>query len=326
MDKVKNILITGVAGFIASNVLCYLVKKYPQYNFIGIDKESYCSNIKNFEEILSYDNYEYIKCDILDLDKLDEIFKTKNIHVVMHFAAYTHVDHSFGNSLEFTKNNVLGTHILLEITKKYKDNIYRFIYVSTDEVYGSNENRSCEKSILKPTNPYSGTKAATEMIVWPYYESFNIPIIITRGNNVYGPKQFPEKVIPKFIELLENGQRLTIQGSGQQKRSFLYVDDVSSAFDIILNKGAVGEIYNIGIDEVNNQESEISINQLARKMLEHYNLNPNYIEEIEDRHFNDVRYHMSTEKIKKLGWRQETLFEDGVEKTINWYKQNKNYW
>ena len=172
-----NILITGAAGFIASNVVCYLVNKYPNYNFVGIDKISYCSNMKNIDEIINKPNFKFIKVDITDTNFMDYIFLTHEINIVINFAAYTHVDQSFGNSLVFTKNNVLGTHVLLEISRKYK--IDKFIHVSTDEVYGSqNDSQSDENSLLDPTNPYAATKAAAEHIVKSYYHSFNLPIII----------------------------------------------------------------------------------------------------------------------------------------------------
>jgi dTDP-glucose 4,6-dehydratase len=317
----KNILITGVAGFIASNLACYLVKKYPNYFFLGIDKISYCSSIKNFEEIVKSDNFEFVKADFTNLEFMDFLFGKYQIDTVLHLGAYTHVDMSFGDSIIYTQNNVVGTHVLMEVSKK--NNIHKFIHVSTDEVYGSVDGESHEGSLLSPTNPYSASKAAAEQIVRSYYHSFKLPIIITRGNNVYGPKQYPEKLIPKFCLKLLNGEKLTIQGSGQQKRSFLYVDDVCRAFDIILHNGKIGETYNIGC------KHEYSVLETSQKLLEYFGYDlekdGNMISYIEDRPFNDHRYFISTAKLEELGWKQEILFDEGLIKTIKWYAENKDY-
>lgn len=320
--KPKNILITGIAGFIGSNVLAYLANKYPSYYFVGIDTISYCSNVKNFQEISQKDNFIFIKADIKDINFVDFIFDKYTIDTVMHFAAYTHVDHSFGNSLIFTENNVYGTHVLLEISKKY--NIKRFIHVSTDEVYGSQAHtQSNENSIIDPTNPYAATKAAAEHIVRSYYHSFKFPIIITRGNNVYGPKQYPEKLIPRFILRLLKNLKCTVHGSGQQLRSFLYVDDVSKAFDIILHKGIIGEIYNIGCSD---EHSVISVTKDLVKYLKPGDKLEDWLTFVKDRDFNDQRYFISVNKLESLGWRQEIFFEQGLNNTIEWYKNNPNHW
>ena len=311
----ENILITGIAGFIASNLVCHLVKKYPNYFFLGIDKISYCSSIKNFEEIKDYENFEFVKADFTNLEFMDYLFREYEIDTVLHLGAYTHVDMSFGNSIIYTQNNVVGTHVLLETAKKY--GIKRFVHVSTDEVYGDSSTQSDEDSHLSPTNPYSSSKAAAEHIVKSYHHSFKLPIIITRGNNVYGPKQYPEKVIPKFILKLLNNEPLTIQGSGEQKRSFLYVDDVCRAFDLILHQGVIGEIYNIGT------EIEYSILEVANKLNKHFGKNS--LEYIPDRDFNDQRYFISTQKLENLGWKQETFFEEGLQKTIDWYTEHQKY-
>lgn len=311
-----NILITGVAGFIGSNVLCYLVKKYPNYFFLGIDKISYCSSVKNFEEIENNENFVFVQADITNLEFMDFLFREYKINTVMHFAAYTHVDHSFGNSIIFTQNNVVGTHVLLETSKKH--DISRFIHVSTDEVYGCQEGKSTERSILEPTNPYAATKAAAEHIVNSYHISFGLPIIITRGNNVYGPKQFPEKVIPKFIQSILAGEDLTIHGAGTQKRSFLYSLDVARAFDIILHNGEIGETYNIGC------EIEYNILDLARKLKDKMESGVEVVH-VKDREFNDQRYFISIDKLYQLGWKPEILFDEGLDLTIKWYKNHPNY-
>lgn len=313
MEKDKVILITGVAGFIASHVIEYLVQAYPDNHFVGIDKMSYCSNRKNLADIEKCSNFEFIVADITNLDLMMYIFEQYNVDIVMHFAAYTHVDNSFGNSIEFTKNNVIGTHNLLEVCKQL--GIDKFIHVSTDEVYGCQEGESFEHSILDPTNPYAATKAAAEQLVRSYGTSFKIPYIITRGNNVYGPRQYPEKLIPKFITALKNDEKLTIQGNGKQLRSFLYISDVVRAFEIILLKGVIGEIYNIGCTD---EHSVLDVTERICNLfgIEHWQ---DYCDWVQDRDFNDKRYLINTDKIEALGWKQEIDFDTGLNLTFNWY-------
>lgn len=311
------ILVTGAAGFIASNLLVYLVNKYPQKKFLGIDKESYCSNTRNFLEIQGRDNFLYRKLDLLDESGVRQLFADYAISTVLHLGAYSHVDLSFGNSLLFTQNNVVATHILLEESKR--SSVELFLYFSTDEVYGSRDEISHETSTRDPSNPYSNSKACGEFLARSYYHSFKMPVIVTRCNNVYGPKQFLEKVIPKFIFRLFYDQSLQIQGSGEQKRSFLYVDDVSKAVDILLDKGIPGEIYNIGTT------NEITINTLAEKLTFLLGKERN-IQHITDRNFNDQRYLISSEKIQQLGWAIETDFQEGLTKTIEWYRLNKDFY
>lgn len=311
----KNVLLTGVAGFIGSNLCCYLVEKYREVQFIGIDKISYCSRMENLREVERFKNFLFVKADFTNLDFMDYIFRYYKIDTVIHMGAYTHVDMSFGQSIIYTQNNVVGTHILLETA--YKNKISKFIYVSTDEVYGCKLDQSDECSLLEPTNPYAATKAAAEHLVRSYYHSYKLPVIISRGNNVYGPKQYPEKVIPRFILNALNGLPLTIQGTGYQKRSFMYIDDVCEAFDKILNYGVIGQTYNIG------SKDEYSVLELTDKMRTHF---PDIIvEHGVDRMFNDKRYAISTEKLIDLGWQQKVSFDEGLIKTIEWYSQNQNY-
>lgn len=316
----SKVLITGGCGFIASNVLCKLVMKYPEVKFVNVDKLDYCASLKNlkelevdgYEKIEYVDNYKFYLADITDFHAIDKIFEKELPDTVMHFAAHTHVDNSFGNSFHFTQNNIYGTHVLLEVAKKY--NIKRFIHVSTDEVYGEfDEASASENSILNPTNPYSASKAGAEFIARSYYKSFNLPLIITRGNNVYGPKQYPEKLIPKFITLLNKGLPCPIHGKGLEKRSFIYVDDVVNAFDVILHYGKIGEIYNIGTDE------EISNIDVAKKLLELYGFGEDKLYYVENRCFNDLRYTLNTSKLNNLGWKVNVDFDEGMKRTIEWY-------
>ncbi|KAH1239449.1 Trifunctional UDP-glucose 4,6-dehydratase/UDP-4-keto-6-deoxy-D-glucose 3,5-epimerase/UDP-4-keto-L-rhamnose-reductase RHM1 [Glycine max] len=235
--KPKNILITGAAGFIASHVCNRIVQNYPDYKIIVLDKLDYCSNLKNLIHLCSSPNFKFIKGDIGSADLVNYILLTESIDTIMHFAAQTHVDNSFGNSFEFTKNNIYGTHVLLEACKVSKGQVKRFIHVSTDEVYGeTDEDAVVGNHELLPTNPYSATKAGAEMLVMAYGRSYGLPVITTRGNNVYGPNQFPEKLIPKFLILAMKGRSLPIHGDGSNVRSYLYCEDVAEAFEIILHR------------------------------------------------------------------------------------------
>ncbi|KAL0353870.1 UNVERIFIED_CONTAM: trifunctional UDP-glucose [Sesamum angustifolium] len=235
----KNILITGAAGFIASHVANRLVRNYPDYKIVVLDKLDYCSNLKNLLPSNASPNFKFVKGDIGSADLVNYLLITENIDTIMHFAAQTHVDNSFGNSFEFTKNNIYGTHVLLEACK-VTGQIRRFIHVSTDEVYGETDEDAVvgnhEASQLLPTNPYSATKAGAEMLVMAYGRSYGLPVITTRGNNVYGPNQFPEKLIPKFILLAMRGKTLPIHGDGSNVRSYLYCEDVAEAFEVVLHK------------------------------------------------------------------------------------------
>lgn len=310
-------LITGVQGFIGSHLVVNLVRQYPNIQFIGIDKETYCSNPKHIEEIQHEKNFTYVKLDLLDIEPLNDLFATYPIDMVIHLAAYSHVDLSFQQSLLFTHNNVVATHHLLEVARVHA--VKRFIYFSTDEVYGTQDAYLNEDAMLDPTNPYSASKAAADMLARSYYHSFKLPVIVTRCNNVFGPKQYPEKVIPKFICRLLQGKPCQIHGSGQQKRSFLYVDDVVAAVNLILFSGTVGEIYNIGSTE------EISIRDLANRLIQ--SLQPTaQIEPIPDRQFNDQHYRIHSDKMAALGWKQTISFNEGLEKTIAWYRQHWNWY
>lgn len=226
-----------ISGFIASHVAILLCKKYPQYNIVVFDRLDYCSCLENLDELKDLPNFKFVKGDIATADIVNYAFLENKIDTIMHFAAQTHVDNSFGNSLAFTQSNILGTHVLLECAKSCSS-IKRFIHVSTDEVYGEGEDFETdpmsEDHVLEPTNPYAATKAGAEFLVKSYFRSFNLPCLITRGNNVYGPHQFPEKLIPKFTNQLMRGQQLTIHGDGTNTRNFLYVEDVATAFDTIL--------------------------------------------------------------------------------------------
>mmetsp|Transcript_44435 Transcript_44435/g.62353 ORF Transcript_44435/g.62353 Transcript_44435/m.62353 type:complete len:360 (-) Transcript_44435:19-1098(-) len=319
----KNILVTGGAGFIASHVVLQLVKKYPEYQIINFDCLDYCASLQNIEEIEKYPNYKFVEGNICSSDFVRHIMVSEKIDTVLHFAAQSHVDNSFGNSFSFTKVNVLGTHTLLEAA--YRCNVRRFVHVSTDEVYGENEGEHHkEEMVLEPTNPYSATKAAAEFIAKSYLRSFKVPLIITRGNNVYGPHQYPEKLIPKFICRLNRGMPLCIHGNGLNTRSFVYVEDVASAFDTIVHQGEVGEIYNIGTPK------GVSNLSVAKDLLDLFGIEDekhnDHIKFVPDRKYNDIRYAINSSKLNELGWFPQTEWKVGLQKTIDWYKTNSGNW
>jgi len=286
------------------------------------DKLDYCSCLENLDEIKELPNYTFVKGDIASSDLVTHIFKERKIDTVMHFAAQTHVDNSFGNSFAFTQANIYGTHVLLECAKNC-ETMKRFIHVSTDEVYGEGETFDAkpmdEEHILEPTNPYAATKAGAEFLVKSYHRSFKLPCIITRGNNVYGPHQFPEKLIPKFTNQILRGNPVTIHGDGSNTRNFLYVEDVARAFECILHKGEEGLIYNIG---GNNELPNIDVAKGLIRILGKEKEMDDFITYVPDRKFNDLRYTINSSKLHELGWKEEMSWEEGLQKTVDWYKVN----
>ena len=309
-----NLLVTGGCGFIGSNFINYYFYKNPTVNIINIDAMYYCADENNInEEIRNSSRYTIIKANLCSYNLLN-ILTEYNINTVIHFAAQSHVQNSFNDAIQYTHDNILGTHTLLEACRKY-NKLRKFIHVSTDEVYGesliTDNVKKTETTMLCPTNPYAATKAGAEMLVISYYHSFKMPIIITRGNNVYGENQYPEKLIPKFIKQLKENKKVTIQGDGSNLRSFLHVLDVAYAFEYILDKGVIGEIYNIGADE----HVEYSVMEVAHKLIRLIKSTDNYnewITYIDDRPFNDIRYFINNDKLKNLGWVQLIDFDKGL--------------
>jgi dTDP-glucose 4,6-dehydratase len=326
-DSCETILfVTGGAGFIGSHFINNIFSKYDKIKIINFDALYYCANEYNVDEIVRqcHNRYTFIKGNLQSFDLLNYIFQTNKITHVVHFAAQSHVQTSFTDAIAYTNDNILGTHNLLEAVRLHCKTLKLFIHVSTDEVYGENESSDIktEKSILCPTNPYAATKASAELLAQSYNHSFKMPIIITRGNNVYGPNQYPEKVIPRFIHQLQSGSKVTIQ-NGDCMRAFLHVYDTATAFIAILEKGKIGEIYNIGCDE----GMEYSILEVAKILIRQIiNVNGvdentsidfnDHIEYIEDRPFNDKRYYISNDKLKKLGWNITVDFETGINELI----------
>jgi len=313
-----NILITGGCGFIGSNYINYHFDKYSNDNIYCIDAMYYCASLSNINKnILQSTRFKFIKGNICDFNFIKYILKEYNITHIIHFAAQSHVDNSFNQSFLYTQDNVVGTHTILEAIKEVNKDIF-MLHFSTDEVYGESLNNELknEQSILCPTNPYSASKAAAEMFVFSYIYSFKLNIIITRGNNVYGPNQYPEKLIPKFINLLKEDKKCTVAGNGSSIRNFIHVYDVCTAVDIILNKGKIGEIYNIG-SEHSNEYSVLDVAQKLIKLIKNDDDYEKYIEYIEDRPFNDTRYFISNDKLVNLGWEQTIMFEEGLNMLLN---------
>mmetsp|Transcript_7829 Transcript_7829/g.22295 ORF Transcript_7829/g.22295 Transcript_7829/m.22295 type:complete len:379 (-) Transcript_7829:1829-2965(-) len=322
--KPKSILVTGGAGFIGSHVVLRLLKNHD-YKVVVLDKMDYCASLKNLKAVQHLPNFKFVKGDIQSADLLRLLLESEDIDTVMHFAAQTHVDNSFGNSLAFTMNNTYGTHVLLEACRSY-GKIRRFINVSTDEVYGESslgcETGLDETSKMEPTNPYSAAKAGAEMLARAYITSYKMPIIITRGNNVYGPHQFPEKLIPKFTLLASRGMDLPIHGDGMALRSYLFVEDVASAFDKVLHEGETGETYNIGT------QKERTVLDVAKSIAKIFKMPNSKIVHVKDRAFNDRRYYICDSKLMGMGWQEDTEWEEGLKKTVEWYLYNgfSNYW
>ncbi|KAK1756072.1 hypothetical protein QBC47DRAFT_359794 [Echria macrotheca] len=326
LPDVKNIMITGGAGFIACWLVRHLVLTYPgAYNIISFDKLDYCSSLNNTRVLNDKRNFTFYQGDITNPSEVVDCLERHNVDTIFHFAAQSHVDLSFGNSYGFTHTNVYGTHVLLESAKKV--GIKRFIHISTDEVYGEvkdDDDDLLETSILAPTNPYAASKAAAEMLVHSYQKSFKLPAIIVRSNNVYGPHQYPEKIIPKFTCLLNRGQPMVLHGDGSPTRRYLYAGDAADAFDTILHKGQLGQIYNVG------SQDEVSNLALCSKLLAELGIPEadlaRWVRYTHDRPFNDHRYAVDGTKLRRLGWEQRTSFEDGLRATVQWYRQFGERW
>lgn len=278
----------------------------------------YCASETHIaSDVQKSGRYLFIEGNICDSELVKHILKSRNITHVLHFAAQSHVQNSFKDASEFVKDNVLGTQTLLECVRAY-GKIEKFVHVSTDEVYGEAlENKKTEQSVLCPTNPYAASKAGAELMVQAYCHSYKLPIVITRGNNLYGPNQHIEKLIPCFIQKAKNSEKLTVQGDGSARRAFMYVLDTVRAFECIVDKGVPGEIYNIGCDE----GTEYTVLEVAKKILDIVKEGNQYtledeLEFVEDRLFNDRRYYISNDKLKALGWTQEIGFEEGIDRLI----------
>lgn len=318
----KNILVTGAAGFIGSNFAEFMVNKHPDYNIVVFDKLTYAGNMDNLKNI--QDKITFVQGDICDLEKVTETFEKYNIDAVVHFAAESHVDNSIKTPFIFTQTNVLGTHTLLEVAKRIwgEGSPNKFVHISTDEVYGTlgEEGYFTETSPIKPNSPYSSSKASSDLIAFAYHETFKMNVSVTNCSNNYGPYQHNEKLIPHMIKLALKDEKLPVYGEGLNIRDWLYVEDHCEAIDLVLHNGKAGERYNIG---GHNEKRNIEIVKL---ILKHLNKSESLIEHVEDRKGHDYRYAIDPTKIKnELGWEPKTKFEDGIIKTIDWYLANPDW-
>ena len=316
----KTLLVTGGAGFIGSNFIHYIKKKYPEYKIINLDKLTYAGNLENLRDIENKPNYKFIKGDIANRKIVDEIFNSRKIDAVINFAADTHVDRSIEDPGIFIQTDIYGTYVLLEAVKKYKCKL--FLQISTDEVYGSIINGSWkEDHPLMPNNPYSASKAGAEMIARSFYKTYDTPVIITRTCNNFGPYQYPEKVIPLFVTNLIDNIKVPLYGDGMNVRDWIYVEDNCSALEKVLHKGRIGEIYNIG---AGNEKTNIWI---TKKIIDFLGKSVDMIEPVTDRLGHDRRYSVNCSKIKsELGWNTAYKFEEALEKTVHWYINNEDWW
>jgi len=314
-----KLLITGGCGFIGSNFILSMLKKYPDYKIINLDKLTYAANPANLKSLENNPNYKFIKGDICDKKLVNKIIKDTD--AIVHFAAESHVDRSILKADEFIKTNVLGTQVLLDAAVRNRNK--RFHHISTDEVFGAlrETGKFSEKTPYNPHSPYSASKAAADHLVRAYYDTYNLPVTISNCSNNYGPYQFPEKLIPLFITNLIEGKKIPIYGKGLNIRDWIHVDDHNEAVDLILHKGKIGETYCIGGDvEMKNIE-------VVKLILKEFELGEEMIEFVTDRKGHDFRYAIDFTKIKnELGWIPKHNFKQGLKETIRWYKENEQWW
>jgi len=316
----KALLVTGGAGFIGSNFIHYMMKKYPEYKIINLDKLTYAGNLENLKDIENNENYRFVRGDICDRSIIEELFSANKINAVINFAAESHVDRSIEDPGVFIQTDVYGTFILLEASAKYK--IEAFLQISTDEVYGSITDGSFkETDPFMPNSPYAASKAGAEMIVRSFYKTYGTPVLITRTSNNFGPYQFPEKIIPLFVTNLIDGIKVPLYGDGMNVRDWIYVMDNCHALDLVLHRGKIGEAYNIG---GGNEKPNVWITKTMLKLL---GKPDSMIQPVADRLGHDRRYSVDCTKIEQeLGWRPETDFEEALEKTVKWYLNNEEWW
>lgn len=312
----RKILLTGGAGFIGSHVMDRLVEAFPNSSITVLDRMTYAADFENISHLLDRERRILVVGNVTDLALCTRL--TRDVDCVIHMAAESHVDNSFGNSIEFTLSNTLGTHTLLEAARI--NNVPLFIHISTDEVYGEVlEGRSKEQDPLDPSNPYSASKAGAEMIVRSYQYSFNMPIITARANNIFGARQYPEKIIPKFIMQLLNGMPLTIHGNGKNTRHYLAAEDFAQALVTLIHKGTNGSIYNIGTDH------ELTNLEVAAMICGQFNLDvKDVMSFVDDRPFNDRRYSVDSSCMRALGWSPTTSLMDALPGIVTWYQNNQH--
>jgi dTDP-glucose 4,6-dehydratase len=329
----KSILITGGAGFIGSHVVRLFVNKYPDYKIINLDVLTYAGNLENLRDIEKSSNYTFVKADITDVAAIKDVFSKYKIDAVIHLAAESHVDRSIANPLEFIQTNIIGTVTLLNAAREaWKDNFEGklFYHISTDEVYGSLGETGffTEETSYDPRSPYSSSKASSDHLVRAYYHTYKLPILVTNCSNNYGPNQFPEKLIPLALHNIKNKKPVPVYGKGENIRDWLFVVDHARAIDLVFHKGNIGDTYNIG---GHNEWKNIDLIYLLCKIMDKKLNRPSGESEklitfVKDRAGHDLRYAIDSSKIQReLGWKPSLQFEEGLEKTVDWYLQNENW-
>jgi len=309
-----RLLITGGAGFIGSNFVRQVLESHPDYSIKVLDKLTYAGRLENLSDVT--DKIQFLRGDICREEDVDQAME--HCDAVVNFAAETHVDRSIAESRSFLRTNVMGTHVLLDAARKR--DIDRFVQIGTDEVYGSCISGSfSESSLLRPSSPYSASKAGADLLAIAYFTTYALPASITRSSNNFGPYQYPEKLIPFFIFKARRGERLPVYGSGQNIRDWLYVRDNCAAIDLVLHKGKPGEIYNIG------GGNEFTNLEITRRILSKLSKPMNMIEHVKDRLGHDFRYSIDASKVHELGWEPKRTFDDAIEATIEWYLKNEEW-
>ena len=329
----KNILVTGGAGFIGSHLVRLLVNKYPEYHIINMDVLTYAGNLDNLKDIETKENYTFIKCDICDIEKVKQVFIDYKIDSVIHLAAESHVDRSIEDPFSFAQTNVMGTLSLLQAAKGYWNGNFSnhlFYHVSTDEVYGSlgEQGFFTEETAYDPHSPYSASKASSDHFVRSFHDTYGLPTVISNCSNNYGSYQFPEKLIPLFINNIIHNKPLPVYGKGENVRDWLFVNDHARAIDVIFHDGKLGETYNIGgFNEWKNIDLiKVMIKTVDRLLGREEGTSDKLITYVTDRAGHDLRYAIDSSKLKgELGWEPSLQFEEGIEKTVAWYLDNKEW-
>lgn len=313
-----KLLVTGGAGFIGSNFIRHILNKYPDARVINLDKLTYAGNLENLKDLENNSQYAFIKGDICDRVIVDQLVSRKP-DVLLNFAAESHVDRSIIRAQDFIKTDILGTQILLEAVKKHS--IKKYVQISTDEVYGTIKTGSfTEESHLRANNPYAASKAGADLMVRAYQRTFNLPVLIARSSNNFGPFQYPEKLVPLFVTNLLQDKKVPLYGDGQQVRDWIYVIDNCQAIDFIIHHGKIGQIYNVGD---NNERTNLEITKIILGQLDK---GESLIEYVKDRPGHDRRYSLDATKLRNLGWQPRYQFEEAMAKTIQWYVDNKEWW
>jgi dTDP-glucose 4,6-dehydratase len=314
-----NLLVTGGAGFIGSNFIRYMLGAHPDYTMVNLDSLTYAGNLNNLKDCDTSPRYTFVRGDICDRALVNAVMENQAVDTVVHFAAESHVDRSIADASAFVKTNVLGTYTLLEAARHHA--VRRFIHISTDEVYGSRREGSFkETDILSPSSPYSSSKAGSDLLALSYHTTYNLPVIVTRCTNNFGPYQYPEKLIPLFVTNLLDGKKVPVYGTGKNIRDWIAVQDHCNAVDFLIDNGNSGEIYNIG------GENEKTNLEITKKILKLLKKDDSLIEYVQDRPGHDFRYSLDCSKLRRLGWKPSQSFEDGLRDTVGWYEQNEWWW